>query len=331
MAKKVKCKYETMPVYGKKAKLRNSIRKALRKNNGYRANGCQVASYATMRERRGIIYQGLFELYDAGYQITDVGGFGLRHMQYLVADWVVSKKAPGTIQNRFSTFKAFCEWIGKKGMIMTLDKYIHDPTLYKRKIASNRDKSWTAQGVDPREKIDEVFEIDPRVGYQLELQWAFGLRAQEGWMLHPNTNNCDHYLEIIFGPKTGKNRIVPIETEAQRRLLREVVSYANSGPGSLMPLEKKRSQWKNHFYAVLRQCGITQEGEGITSHGLRHEYANYRYQVITGSESWIRAVALGHAISKVDPILDKLARQEISKDLGHGREQIAGAYVGSKR
>jgi integrase len=68
-------------------------------------------------------------------------------------------------------------------------------------------------------------------------------------------------------------------------------------------------------------CGITRK-DGITSHGLRHEYANNRYQDLTGSDSPVRGGAA------VNEQTDQAARQVVAEELGHSRESVTTHYLG---
>ena len=60
-----------------------------------------------------------------------------------------------------------------------------------------------------------------------------------------------------------------------------------------------------------------------SDHGQRHEYAQMRYQELTG---WAAPVAGGprsKELTAAQKLLDREARLTISRDLGHEREQIA--------
>jgi hypothetical protein len=63
-------------------------------------------------------------------------------------------------------------------------------------------------------------------------------------------------------------------------------------------------------------------------HGLRHAYAQQRYEELTG---W-KAPAAGGPTSKIltpeQRDEDREARLIISKELGHEREQITAVYLG---
>jgi integrase len=78
----------------------------------------------------------------------------------------------------------------------------------------------------------------------------------------------------------------------------------------------------HRFYNVLRMCGVTRGGLGVTAHGLRHEYANDLYESVAG----VRAPLRGGA--PADAQTDGEARMRVVHDLGHGRKSISSAYLG---
>lgn len=92
-------------------------------------------------------------------------------------------------------------------------------------------------------------------------------------------------------------------------------------PCSTSDPQRNLAQWKNHYYQVVRSCGITRR-DGITSHGLRHQYANERYRELTGADSPVRGGA------PVDRDTDQGARQVVAEELGHSRAAVTTHYLG---
>jgi integrase len=87
---------------------------------------------------------------------------------------------------------------------------------------------------------------------------------------------------------------------------------------------KSLAQAKNHFYYVTRKCSISRKN-GITSHGLRHAYANRRYQELSGQASPVQG---GKLPNKED---DTAARKQVAEELGHSRESITNHYLGKDK
>jgi integrase len=159
------------------------------------------------------------------------------------------------------------------------------------------------------------------VALQLELQAAFGLRAREAMQLRPQLADQGSYLAVNLGTKGGRDRVVPIRSDYQRDVLERAKALAGNRSASTMAPDKTLAQWKNRYYAVLRACGITR-AEGITSHGLRHAYANDRYAALAGAAAPVRGGATP------DREADQAARLEVAEELGHSRESITTHYLG---
>jgi len=192
-----------------------------------------------------------------------------------------------------------------------------------RTSIASQDRSWSARGIDVTAKINEIRQKDPRVSLQVELQAAFGLRAREAMQLRPHFADKGSYLSITHGTKGGRDRVEPIRTPEQRALLERAKTFCASHSSSTSDPKRKLHQWKNHYYQVVRAFGITRKDE-IVSHGLRHQYANDRYQELTGTDSPVRG---GDSVEKST---DKAARSVVAEELGHSREGVTTHYLGRR-
>jgi len=296
-----------------------SLAAVLKTHNGAKADG-SVASHATQDKRADILYAGFRDLRGKGYKLDDVRSFRGRHMEVLAALWEERRLSASTIQNNLSTFRTFAGWIGKAGMVERADRYVSAGAA-SRSSVNTQDKSWTAQGIDIEAKIAEVAAKDARVGLQLALQAAFGLRALEAMRLRPHVADKGSYLALTVGTKGGRDRVVPVDTSAKRALLDRAKAFAASKLASTSDPARTLAQAKNHYYHVLRSCGIAR-ADGITGHGLRHGYANDRYGQIAGAASPVRG---GQSPGRD---ADKAARLEVAEELGHSRESVTTHYLG---
>jgi len=299
---------------------KSSLASILKESNGVKEGG-SVASFATQDKRSDILFAGFTELRELGYKLDSVEQFKERHMSALGAAWEKRELAPSTIQDRISTFRTFSEWIGKEGMIRAADNYVSGEGAASRTSINTQDKSWGAKDLDVVQKIAEVKAIDERVALQLELQQVFGLRVREALELRPALSDKGTYLAVNVGTKGGRDRTVPINTPEKRELLDRAKTFA-SNISSTSDQKKSLAQVKNNYYAVMRQAGITKADAGISSHGLRHAYANDRYKEITGVASPVRGGGF------VEKSLDNQARLIISEELGHSRENVTTHYLG---
>jgi integrase len=296
-----------------------SLAAVLKVHNRAKQDG-SVASAATQDKRADVLYSGFKELREKGYKLESVESFRGRHMEVLAEAWEERSLAPSTIQNNISIFRTFSDWIGKAGMVEAAEKYVAEGAASRSSI-NTEDKSWSAKGIDKKNKIAEVAAKDARVGLQLELEDAFGLRPREAMQLRPHVADHGSYLAVNVGTKGGRDRVVPIDTPEKRELLERAKTFAASKLASTSDPEKSLSQVKNHYYAVVRSCGITRK-DGITSHGLRHEHANDLFEQDSGNASPVRGG------ETPDRDTDKAARLRVAEDLGHSRESVTTYYLG---
>jgi integrase len=296
----------------------------IRNHNHLDGRSAKRCSDATSTSRAQVLKQGFLKLHEFGYKLRDPANFGNRHMQALARHWEEQKLSAGEIQRRFSVFRVFATWVGKDGMVEPAGKYLLDPACARRSYVAREPKGWSGLGIDIEQKLAEVAKLDRLVALQLALQWAFGLRAREAWLLHPQLADRDTHLAVNWGAKGGRDRTVPIDNPAQRQILEIAKRWTNQSTGSLVPDTQSLKAWKAHFYRVCQRCGIART-VGVVPHGLRHEAANAIYKSIAGVDAPVYDGDMG----SVDRERDRLARQVVAEHLGHSRPQITSAYLGS--
>lgn len=257
-----------------------------------------------------------------------ITNFRERHVHALMEFWESQKVPPSTLQNRLSSLRTFAHWIGKPGMIREATKYVKNPDSVKRSYVALTDRSWTAIGINPEQLIEQVTQTDKYVGNQLRAIDAFGLRVREGILLKPHRADKKVYLSVTDGTKGGRDRVVPILKSSQRALLDELKLYV--GPqvnGSLANPNLTLAQAIRRFYYVLEKHGITRKTLGATAHGLRHQYANDRFEEEAGVASPVR----GGNLKQISRLKADVARATVSEELGHTRIGITSVYYGPMR
>jgi integrase len=159
------------------------------------------------------------------------------------------------------------------------------------------------------------------VRISLELQREFGLRREEATKFQPRYADQGDHLRIKGSwTKGGRERVIPITTPEQRATLDK--AHKLVGEGSLIPAEKTYIE-QRHVYD--RQCKLADLKH---MHGLRHAYAQRRYEALTG---WKSPAAGGSSTRSLTPsqrLADFEARQIISRELGHERVEITKVYLG---
>lgn len=302
---------------------KTTLQTVLKEHNRTAATGSKAVSYATQDARQEILWLGFKELRVLNYKLDDVHQFKERHIMALVHGWEARGLSASTIQNRVSVFRTFAEWIGKGGMIRASKNYVKNPESVERHLITQTDKTWSGKGQSLTDKLPDVTKQDVYVAVQLKLQRAFGLRMKEAALLKPHGADKGTYLAVNWGTKGGRDRIIPISTDYQREILTEAKGMISNPSHSMTPTQYNFKQWRNHYYYICQQNGISRE-DGITSHGLRHERLNEIYREITGAESPIK-----NKLASVNQVIDQVARQEIAEVAGHSRASISGAYIGS--
>ncbi|HQR19532.1 MAG TPA: integrase domain-containing protein [Burkholderiaceae bacterium] len=284
-------------------------------------------AFKTMHERANFLFAFFTELRrndERNYKVLPEG-LRNRHVQFMVSRWVRRGLAPGTIQLYLSYLRVFAGWIGKDGMVLEPIAYGVDPARVRRTFSAETDRSWSAAGVEAAELVARVTEADVFVGAQLAMCLAFGLRVKEAIMFQPFRAVTDGggALQLLRGTKGGRARQVPIDTEAKRAALELARRVAVSDAGHLGDPRRSLEQNRARFYTVLARFGITRRGRGVTAHGLRHQYANDRYQDFAGAPSPVRGG------ERLDRDADRHARLQVAEELGHARENISTAYLGA--
>ena len=146
-------------------------------------------------------------------------------------------------------------------------------------------------------------------------------------MIKPRKSHNGDSLVVEEGTKGGRSRVVSITTDEQRRVLESAEEMSLKGSrGTLIRAGLTPSQARRRLYYVCERLGITKSQLAITPHGLRHQYANDRYEQVAGVPTVVRG-----ASQILKGPRDRAAREAVTKDLGHARISITTAYTGSRR
>jgi hypothetical protein len=155
----------------------------------------------------------------------------------------------------------------------------------------------------------------------LELQQAFGLRREEAIKFKPSyADRGDRLVLKDTWTKGGKAREIPVRNTAQRAVLDR--AHRLAGRGSLIPGHRNYRQQLRIYERHTANAGLSK------LHGLRHAYAQQRYEELTGWKSPAAGGPSGSALSASERSLDRQVRLAISEELGHEREAITATYLG---
>ena len=188
--------------------------------------------------------------------------------------------------------------------------------IQKRQHVTNTSKAKTLS----QEQLNQI--QDPYIKISVQLQQAFGLRCEESIKFMPKLADQDNHITLKASwTKGGKARTIPIRMQQQRDLLNQAKALA--GRSALIPRHLKYYQQRNCYTKQTQKAGLQK------LHGLRHRYAQQRYQQLTGWPCPVQGGPLRKTFTDEQNLLDRQARLTISKELGHERIQIVSVYIGS--
>lgn len=269
-------------------------------------------SYSTQANRARMLNQIANQLQEMGYRRMTTRSLKPKHVDALVRRWLSEGMAPGTIKNRMNCLRWWAAKVDRRNVIARSNEFYGIPD---RQFVSNDSK---AVAVDDN-ALSSV--KDDHVRMSLELQRAFGLRREEAIKFMPGYADQGDYIRLKASwTKGGKARVVPVLTQQQRAVLNR--AHRLVGSGSLIPSQKNYIQQLRTYERHTTQAGLSK------LHGLRHAYAQSRYQALTG---WACPAAGGptaKSLSAEQRQQDHQSRLTISRELGHVREQISAVYLG---
>ncbi|HAF2130082.1 TPA: integrase [Salmonella enterica] len=276
-------------------------------------------AFVTQKNRHNGLQLMADQLQAVGFhtRIMSVHDLKGRHVNRLVSLWQQQALSDATMKNRLAMLRWWAEKIGNPGAVKTSEEY----GIGRRQLVTNESKAETLAGKD-------LSRISPWVALSLRLQEAFGLRREESmkfrvsWTL--KGQSPDSISAISLKPswtKGGRPRSIPVLTQEQRQLLAEVRQLA--GSGSLIPPDRS---YREHLRVFERETASV--GIGHT-HGLRHAYAQRRYEELAGRKPPVLGGRSRRTMRREERRIDDKIRQQISEELGHSRISVTSIYIGN--
>lgn len=271
----------------------------------------------------------------AGFNtVPDPRNLGQKHIHAMVQVWQQEHLAPATIQTYLSFLRGLSMWMGKHGFVRGPAHYGLNVEEYQRHEYAQRDKSWSAKGVDINALVDRVCAFDKYVGASLRLIQTMGLRRKESVMFRPfesvmpfeatklalEKQEANWYVRIKG--KGGRVRFIPLDNPARLAAVefaQDVVRSQDSHMGN--PANELKQNLRRFDY-VMEKFGITFRELGVTPHGLRHEVLIQFFGDQSGELPPVRGGG------PLPPDLDRAARLAVAELAGHSRTRSAAAYCG---
>ena len=222
-------------------------------------------SFGTQKNRQRGLTAMAAELKHLGYTLKTACSIKPKHINALVEHWRDTGLTKATIRNRMSWLRW---WAQKVDKISILDK---DNATYEL----NDDRT---------ERTNIAFSLHPdqlnaltdrHVQAAVMLQAAFGLRREEAMKIIPKDAVKADSLKLKGSwTKGGRPRTIPITSQHQRVVLLAIRQIVEDG--SLVPTERSYAQHMRIYERQVHKAGIAR------AHGLRHKYAQARYEKLTG-------------------------------------------------
>jgi hypothetical protein len=118
--------------------------------NGLHTSLDKTVSHKTRQERADFLRRFFRDLWvRAGFKtLPNPRNLGDKHVRAMVRLWQQDRLAPATIQTYLSFLRGLAMWLGKPGFIRKPADYGLSLEEYERHEYAQRDKSWSAQGVE---------------------------------------------------------------------------------------------------------------------------------------------------------------------------------------
>jgi site-specific recombinase XerC len=255
-------------------------------------------SFATQQNRERLLALIGDQLHVLGYRGLSAQSLKPKHVEALVKRWQGEDLSIGTVKNRMAALRWWALKVDRQNVIARSNDYYGIP---ERTFVCNASKAKLVDQTD----LGKV--RDPHVRMSLELQQAFGLRREEAIKFKPSyADRGDRLVLKDTWTKGGKAREVPVRTELQREVL--VRAHRLAGLGSLIPRERNYRQQLRTYERHTANAGLSK------LHGLRHAYAQNRYEELTGWKSPAAGGPPTRSLVADQSVLDSAARRTISQE-----------------
>ena len=214
-------------------------------------------SLATRRDRERILSRIADQLHVLGYKDMKATSLKPKHIAALCECWKADGLAVGTIKNCMFEIRWWSQKIAKQNVVARNNT---DYGIPKRIYITNVSKARELAPVELARVADQYSQMF------LRLQAAFGLRRGESIKIKPAwADRGDRLVSKDPCTQGGRQRVIPIRNDEQRRTLDEAKQLACSG--SLIASSNSYAQQLRRFEYHCIQANIH------TVHGRRHHYA----------------------------------------------------------
>lgn len=271
----------------------------------------RTGSRQTQADRHRMLQSMARDLKNSGFRLPSAQSLKPKHIEGLVLNWKGQGIKAGVIKNRMATLRWWARNVNKASVV----KRSNDDYGIERRSTSDTNKA-------QRLNLDKANNLPcKRMQLAVRMSAAFGLRVEEALKFSPRL--ADKGDKIALKPswtKGGRYREIPIHSDRHRALLDEV--RAEVGDSSLIPPDKSYIAHRKAFEHQTLKAGMT------NLHGLRHNYAQWRYKALAGFACAKAGGKDPKTLTAAEKLADKDARLTVAEELGHSRIDVTKAYLG---
>jgi integrase len=269
-------------------------------------------AFATRDTKLHLFYVIADALVAIGFRNLRLRGLKPKHVEALVDYFKDEEYAVGSIKNLMTCVRQWAEYIGKENVVKPTNReYGIDDRIYVTNLSKAK--------ILPPEQFARLTDEYTKASIRLAIE--LGLRREECIKIQPEWADMGDRLRLKDSwTKGGKYREIPITTADQRAAIKAAKVVANGK--SLIPPTMRYVDQLNRFKAQCQKAGI----RGV--HGLRHQYAQARYEELSGWKCPAQGGPTSKQLTPDQKARDREVRLHISQCLGHEREQITSVYLG---
>jgi|GEM_PF-6118745 len=212
-------------------------------------------SLATIKQRESLIVHELTILYQSQYKLKNVNNIKPKHFEYLLAIWYASDIKLKTLNAKISWFGLLFKIIGKAGMeqIVLNDNPIPDKFLKQLPPAAYELISET----EAKQRINNMRHESLICALHAELMLLFNLTKKESLLLNPVLSNRGTFLITRNGVSKGRDKVIKIDTDQQRQLLKTACAYVENKSTIIKPKKISLKKYSDHFDYICKKHGIS--------------------------------------------------------------------------
>lgn len=283
-------------------------------------------------------YDKFLEFVGKNFNTKNVKNINSKHVYSYVEHMKQKKLSNNYIKTSLSAIR-FCHELTDSKNLLPNNEMIQQKTgMDLTRVTRGASRSWTDE--ETKKAIELAYKYNRQdVALTLLAAQKLSLRLNEACTLSAdNIRKALRTLELAQVGKGGKKREIPINAEEKKQLLQEILDSRQRDDYVFLKQDQTVAQAKksiqnfisNHRYEFQNSDRISSKEaysilsstsshvsnfEGIPTalsfHGCRHTYAKQEYKNKLND----------------DKSNEHEAKREVSKDMGHGREEVTNIYL----